>query len=104
MALVHSPFQSDLHSLSFICDGIIGKPLIRIHHKAPLEVIYEGTSFLLEMADLKIFNYHKLSKCEWKKNGKSLRFLKCVKCNQICGQIKSQERSSMFCEYCIKNF
>ena|SRR3990167_1919640 len=104
MALVHHSLHSDLHSLSFICDGITGTPLIRINRKTPLEVCYEGTSFLLELADLRIFNDYKLGKCEWKRNGKSLKLCKCLKCHQICGQLITKERASVFCENCIKNF
>ena len=101
MTVLQNP--CDLYSLSVVCDGIRGSPLIRIP-KAPLEVVYEGTSFLLVSADLKLFKELKLSKCEWRKNGKIFKFTKCLKCNQICGKLASCPQSSVFCENCIKKF
>lgn len=93
----------DLGTLLTLCDGIDGTPLKRIPHKAPLAVSFEGTSFLLEMADLKLFRERKLERCEWKKNGEQFIFAKCIKCQQICGKL-ANEQCSVFCESCIKKF
>ena len=95
--------SSDLSTLSAVCDGIIGAPLKRIPCKAPLAVSFEGTSFLLELADIKLFRDQNLGRCEWSKNGEHFNFAKCVKCNQICGKVV-RKQSSVFCENCIKSF
>ena len=93
----------DLTTLLQLCDGIGGTPLKRIPHKAPLSVNFEGTSFLLELADLKLFRERKLQRCEWSRNGEQFKFAKCVKCQQICGK-SCRQQCSVFCENCIKNF
>lgn len=105
MAVVSNLPFSDLKCLSTVCDGIDGIPLIKVPHKVPLSVTYEGTAFLMELADLKLFRNYKLEKCEWTRNGTALTFTRCFKCNQLCGQIpSSQGRSSVFCQQCLLHF
>ena|SRR3990167_5496059 len=98
--------NGDLWSLSTVCDSIVsGAPLIKIPHKSPLVISYEGTSFLLELADLKLYRNNKLKKCEWQTKGKLFEFINCFKCDQPCARLKGSEgQSSVFCESCIKSF